>query len=230
MQQIVGMQTEFSKMVAISPLLLIDYNRFYTAAVLEHSPKYSLQPVSVHQAQQIMFSNLQLYEEELQKVVSSGQHLDIVVFPEDGLYGGNHLFHYLMILGNLNSFITWLVPSLIYAPSLGVKLTSLTERGRFHFWSTFQQSQMEVPMWIRASAPHHSKSSLCSSVRGTTTVVNSIVTQWKGSYQLQIILNSCLARKFGVVLVLNMADVQYCDRDQDTNCPSDGQYQYNTQV
>ena len=40
---------------------------------------------------------------------------------------------------------------------------------------------------------------------------------------------SCLALTYQIVLVLDMGDVQYCN-NSDPNCPSDGRYQFNTQV
>lgn len=41
---------------------------------------------------------------------------------------------------------------------------------------------------------------------------------------------SCLARRYNMYIVLNMGDVQPCDRSRDGHCPLDGRYQYNTQV
>ncbi|GAM27308.1 hypothetical protein SAMD00019534_104830 [Acytostelium subglobosum LB1] len=41
---------------------------------------------------------------------------------------------------------------------------------------------------------------------------------------------SCMALANKIVVVVNMADVQYCNTTNDVNCPSDGRYQFNTQV
>jgi pantetheine hydrolase len=49
--------------------------------------------------------------------------------------------------------------------------------------------------------------------------------------ELTIITNaSCIARKNNIIMVINMGEIQYCDNTTDINCPSDGAYQYNTQV
>ena len=41
---------------------------------------------------------------------------------------------------------------------------------------------------------------------------------------------SCLAQQYDIVIVLDMGDIQPCNSNTDNNCPSDGRYQYNTQV
>ena len=41
---------------------------------------------------------------------------------------------------------------------------------------------------------------------------------------------SCMAKNNSIYLVANMGDLQPCDAGTDTNCPPDGNYQYNTAV
>ena len=41
---------------------------------------------------------------------------------------------------------------------------------------------------------------------------------------------SCMARQYAMVLVVNMGDVQVCSSSTDSHCPSDGHYQFNTDV
>ncbi|EGC36744.1 hypothetical protein DICPUDRAFT_150765 [Dictyostelium purpureum] len=41
---------------------------------------------------------------------------------------------------------------------------------------------------------------------------------------------SCIAIKNKIVMVVDMGDLQYCNNETDSNCPSDGRFQYNTQV
>ena len=39
-----------------------------------------------------------------------------------------------------------------------------------------------------------------------------------------------LKQEFNMVVVINMCTLQYCSAQNDTNCPSDGRYQWNTDV
>ncbi|XP_029652967.1 pantetheinase [Octopus sinensis] len=41
---------------------------------------------------------------------------------------------------------------------------------------------------------------------------------------------SCIAKKNKIYLVVNVGDIQPCNRTDDANCPYDGRYQYNTNV
>eukprot|EP01102_Stenamoeba_stenopodia_P018912 TRINITY_DN7015_c0_g1_i2.p1 TRINITY_DN7015_c0_g1~~TRINITY_DN7015_c0_g1_i2.p1 ORF type:complete len:533 (-),score=101.56 TRINITY_DN7015_c0_g1_i2:198-1796(-) len=41
---------------------------------------------------------------------------------------------------------------------------------------------------------------------------------------------SCMAQRSGIVVVVNMCVVQYCDQQSDADCPSDGRFQWNTDV
>ncbi|XP_014768680.1 pantetheinase [Octopus bimaculoides] len=41
---------------------------------------------------------------------------------------------------------------------------------------------------------------------------------------------SCIAKENKIYLVVNVGDMQLCNHTEDSNCPSDGRYQYNTNV
>ena len=57
----------------------------YRAAVVEHVPVFSLRPVQRAEALAIMNKNLAFYSSYAQEAASS--NVQIIVFPEDGLYG-----------------------------------------------------------------------------------------------------------------------------------------------
>jgi hypothetical protein len=61
----------------------------YTAAVVEYVPILSYVRVGVKQAQQIMNENLDNYEQYIMEAAAAGA--EIIVFPEDGLYGAYFL-------------------------------------------------------------------------------------------------------------------------------------------
>ncbi|KAL3842247.1 hypothetical protein ACJMK2_020283 [Sinanodonta woodiana] len=41
---------------------------------------------------------------------------------------------------------------------------------------------------------------------------------------------SCMARKYKIYIVANMGDIKYCDPSNDQTCPTDGRFQFNTNV
>lgn len=73
----------------VSPCLAAT-THYYTAAVVEHAP-YSIAPLPVPSADEawaVMSRNLDAYEAHLEAAVAQGAQ--VVVFPEDGLFGDSH--------------------------------------------------------------------------------------------------------------------------------------------
>lgn len=146
----------------------------YTAAVVEHAPVYSTERVNRSEALAIMQRNLDRYAEDVAKAVAeSGDAVDIMLFPEDGLYGAafytrDSIYPYLEPLPAVPSS-----PSAAVVPCVD--------------FTTAQRAESPV-----------------------------------------IVRTSCLARSFGIALVLDMGEVSYCEGSP--GCPSDGRLQFNTLV
>ena len=154
-------------------LSLASASDFYTAAVVEFSPSLAADNgtaiVSRTEALSIMIKNLARLEAHVASATNQGAQ--IVVFPEDSLYGifgGQH--------GNPTREMV--------APYC---------------------EQVPIPMGA----------ALCDVETPSVSVL---------SYA------SCMAKKYGVVIVMTMAAAEPCTRVADPNCPSDGQYQFNTQL
>ncbi|KAH3767874.1 pantetheinase precursor [Pelomyxa schiedti] len=60
------------------------------------------------------------------------------------------------------------------------------------------------------------------------TVVPCTDPHYAGDDHVQTREVSCLAAKYSSIIVVNMCEVQYCNPANDSNCPSDGRYQWTT--
>lgn len=150
--------------------LMVKTERTFGAAVYEHAviqPWNILFPTSRAHALKNMMKNLDIYQQEVEKAAAEGA--DIIVFPEDGIYG--------MILTRIA-----LRPYLEYIPD--------PKRERW--------CPCDDPMRYR----------------------NSDVQRFL----------SCLARKNSIYVVANFGDLQPCDTFSDIMCPTDGYFQYNTDI
>jgi len=156
---------------------------FYTAAVVEHAPISVPGQVSREEAISVMNQNLDEYVAHIQAAKELGS--EIIVFPEDGLYGDDKCTR------------TEILPYLEYIPDP----TSS---------SSFIPCNDEPYIF-----PHESATSYNASMFSKQPILTRI---------------SCLAQQYQIVIVLDMGDIQPCDPSTDSSCPSDGRYQYNTQV
>ncbi|KAK6177051.1 hypothetical protein SNE40_015236 [Patella caerulea] len=147
------------------------YNRkTFTAAVYEHSlifPPNRSTVASRYNALADVMVNLRIYDQQAKFAAS--QDVDILVFPEDGLYG-----------------------------------TKFSRDSIKPYLEEIPDPKSEV--WNPCTQPNrYSKT------------------------EIQVYL-SCMALNNSMYIVANMGNKQRCTRRTDSNCPSDGQYQYNTNV
>ncbi|KAL7382461.1 hypothetical protein ABVT39_022843 [Epinephelus coioides] len=147
-------------------------NSSYVAAVYEHNVILNPDPrvpLSRPEALQHMQKNLDIYEEQAARATQQGAQ--ILVFPEDGIYGFN--FSYSSISGYLET-----IPD-----PQQESWNPCTESGRYN----------------------------------NTEVLQRL---------------SCMARRYNLYVVANMADLQPCPlkTDPSSSCPPDGHWQFNTDV
>lgn len=141
--------------------------RFYKAAVYEYAIKLPGPAVTYEDALKEMMPNLLEYQK--QASIAGSQEVDIIVFPEDGIYG--------FMMRNA----TEIQPFLEYIPD------------------------PRSVNWNPCKDPD----------RFSNTAVQTFL--------------SCLAKNNSMYLVANYGDAQPCSA-KDPNCPSSGQYQYNTDI
>jgi len=168
----------------VSGLFFVCYcDEFYTAAVVEHAPYSVPGQVSRTEAISVMNENLDKYEAHIEAAKSAGSQ--IIVFPEDGLYGDDKCTR------------KEILPYLEFIPDPASSSAPFTPCNDASY--TFPRSEI-FPEEVM--------------------------------FNKQPILRrvSCLAQKYEIVVVLDMGDVQPCNKTTDSNCPSDGRYQFNTQV
>ncbi|RUS91686.1 hypothetical protein EGW08_000512, partial [Elysia chlorotica] len=141
----------------------------FKAAVYAHAAfiPHDVTPVSREEALQVMVRNIQVYKKQAEE--ASKQDVDIIVFPEDGLYGmmfnRDTVYPYLEFVPDPNS-VDWI---------------PCEDSQRY--------KDIEVQVYL-----------------------------------------SCMAKQYQLYLVANIGDKQPCNTSQDPSCPSDGRYQYNTDV
>lgn len=155
--------------IYIACLLFISFVHctYYRAAVVEYSPYYELGFVNRTTAESIMNRNLDQYELYVQE--AQGEYVDIILFPEDGLYGA--------------SFYTRdeILPYLEFIPDVD----------NDNYVNPCDELSTISPILSRAS---------------------------------------CIAKMYNITMGLDMGEIKLCDKDTDSNCPSDNRYQYNTLV
>ncbi|XP_019118202.2 biotinidase [Larimichthys crocea] len=114
-----------------------------------------------------MKRNLDIYEEQAARAAQQGAQ--ILVFPEDGIYGFN-----------------------------------FTRSSIYSYLETIPDPQQES--WNPCTEPDK---------HSNTEVLQRL---------------SCMARRYNLYLVANMGDLQPCSQKTDPSCPSDGRWQFNTNV
>jgi pantetheine hydrolase len=145
---------------------------YYTAAVVEHvavMPPHSTKPVSLQVARETLMKNVDKYEANIQSACAKNSQ--IIVFPEDGLYG---------VTLSRDTILPYLE---------SIPTDDIINRGNVNPCN--QQEFANRPTLQRLS---------------------------------------CLAKNYGIAMVVNMGDVQPCHPLVDLNCPMNGRKQYNTDV
>lgn len=184
----------------------------YRAAVVEHAPISVPGQVTREEAVGVMFENLDVYEGHVEAAVADGAQ--IIVFNEDGLYGDDKCTR------------EEILPYLEYIPdptkASGPIVLCDAPLGEGEWWGGEQRSDGGAAMGTPPSF----------------SALLRLEREWlgsaggNGSFVRQPVLRrvSCMAREHSIVIVLDMGDLQPCSSAVDSGCPSDGRYQYNTQV
>jgi predicted amidohydrolase len=143
----------------------------YRAAVVEHVPLTLHHTIGLNVtreiAQQVLNANGDVYENLIRVAASS--KTNIIVFPEDGVYGST--------LGSRDDAYVFMEQ----LPNANTTLSLCTDVGPSVMYPFLQRM-------------------------------------------------ACMAQKYEITIVLDMGDVQQCNQQDDPDCPSDGRYQFNTQV
>lgn len=152
----------------------------YVAAVVEHVPVMAMSPgVTRQEAQLIMQENLDRYEQHILRAqltaLEQGRPLQLIVFPEDGLYGA-----------------------------------------AFYTRKSIQPYLEYIPEPVPLSAGSSAAATPCDFSDELALLSPALVRA------------SCMARHANVTIVLNMGETLPCSGGG--QCPSDGHYQYNTQI
>eukprot|EP00011_Vannellida_sp_DIVA3-517-6-12_P010529 CAMPEP_0114621340 /NCGR_PEP_ID=MMETSP0168-20121206/9180_1 /TAXON_ID=95228 ORGANISM="Vannella sp., Strain DIVA3 517/6/12" /NCGR_SAMPLE_ID=MMETSP0168 /ASSEMBLY_ACC=CAM_ASM_000044 /LENGTH=650 /DNA_ID=CAMNT_0001832539 /DNA_START=128 /DNA_END=2077 /DNA_ORIENTATION=- len=195
----------------------------YRAAVVEHAPISVPGLVSREEAVGVMFDNLDVYEGHVEAAVADGAQ--IIVFNEDGLYGDDKCTR------------DEILPYLEYIPdpskASGPIVLCDAEYEEAEWWAPEESSETIS----ERESESESESSPSSLPPVSYRRLAELERRWLGagsgnsSFVRQPVLRrvSCMAKTYSIVIVLDMGDLQPC-APGDTSCPSDGRYQYNTQV
>ncbi|XP_046571438.1 pantetheinase-like [Haliotis rubra] len=157
--------------ITLTMLLCVELgeSRTFRAAVLEHALHLPNRTFVVSRQQALAYVEPNLAEFERQAAIARTQNVDILVTPEDGIYG------------------------------MGYKRTTLRP-----YLETIPDPKQVTWNPCTASAD-----------------IPNVDVQRR---------LSCLARDNALYLVANYGDIQPCSVRNDSNCPSDGHYQHNTNI
>ncbi|XP_071109285.1 pantetheinase-like [Haliotis cracherodii] len=157
--------------ITLTMLLCVELgeSRTFRAAVLEHALHLPNTTSVVSRQQALAYVEPNLAEFERQAAIARSQSVDILVTPEDGIYG------------------------------MGYKRAIIR------------------PYMETIPDPRHVTWNPCT----TSADIPNVEVQRR---------LSCMARDNSLYLVANYGDIQPCSVRNDPNCPSDGHYQYNTDI